>query len=150
MDCAAEDVLVRKHPVSLAARQNGVPRSTLRARLDSIQRFQIKAGLDNHTDFLDSASPHKAGMSGKLDGAMEAVKVDKMAVSKAAQVFGIPSSTLRDHLAGKGRKGKATKFTAMEEKVLVEILLTLSRVGMPLNKSGLMKLVVTAGQMKGN
>ncbi len=137
MDAAIESVLTQHMPIRTAARVFDVSRDSLRRRLEAIKRHEIKDDIGQNQDLMNSA--------------VQAVKVDKLKIRTAASIFAVPESSLRDRIAGRPtRRGHLTKFTEIEEKVLVEILLVLSRIGMPLTKAGLMRLVVTAGKMKGN
>ena len=71
----------------------------------------------------------------QLESAMKAVRKDKMKPHKAATMFGIPSSTLYDHLKGKSRKrfgGHPTVLSHVEEKEIARICEVLQQFGFPL------------------
>ena len=65
--------------------------------------------------------------------AMNAVEHQRMKVSKASIVYGIPRSTLNDHLIGRvlpgAKSGAPTLLSTREEKELVEFLCHCSEVG---------------------
>ena len=73
----------------------------------------------------------------QLELALDAVKKGEMNTHRAALKFGIPSSTLHDHVKGKSRKrfgGPPMVLTFSEEKEIVRVCETLQEFGFPLTK----------------
>ena len=88
----------------------------------------------------------------QLEAALAAVQKGEMTARKAAQHFGIPPSTLYSKVNGKHAKkiGRPTALTEDEEKEICDILLSCMKVGVPLNKRMLMRIVRAIGLAKGN
>ena len=73
----------------------------------------------------------------QLEAAVAAVKSGQLKPYRAALQFGVPSSTLHDHLTGKSKKrygGRPTVLSSSEEKEIVRICETLQQVGFPLTR----------------
>ena len=87
----------------------------------------------------------------RLEAAIASVKNGEMRASKAARHFVIPLSTLYDKLHGRHPKkmGKPTAFTKEEENEICDILLNCMKIGVPLNKRMLMRVVKAVGLAKG-
>ena len=87
----------------------------------------------------------------QLEAAMASVKNGEMKASKAALHFSIPISTLYDKLHGRHPKKnrKPTAFTEEEENEICDILLNCMKIGVPLNKRMLMRVVKAVGLAKG-
>lgn len=73
----------------------------------------------------------------QLELALEAVNKGELKPHRAALKYGIPSSTLYDHLKGKSQKrygGRPTVLSVQEEKEIVTICEVLQQFGFPLTK----------------
>lgn len=73
----------------------------------------------------------------QLELALEAVKKGEMKPHRAALKFGVPSSTLYDHLKGRSQKrygGRPTVLSTQEEKEIVVSCEVLQQFGFPLTK----------------
>ena len=82
--------------------------------------------------------------SEKVDKAMKAVKEDKMSIRRAAEMYGIPRSTLSDHLSGKykysgGQGGKL--LTKEEEERLAVFLVGCASVGYAKSRKEVLNIV---------
>ena len=69
--------------------------------------------------------------------AMKAVQSKELSIRAAGAKFGIPSSTLHDHLRGTSTKrydGAPTILTANEEKEIVTSCLVMQELGFPLTR----------------
>ena len=74
--------------------------------------------------------------TGQLDKAKEAVENGELNTSKAAEMYGIPYSTLRDRLKGKSIKqfgGRPSVLSFEEEKEISTSCQVLQKFGFPLN-----------------
>ena len=74
--------------------------------------------------------------TGQLDEAKEAIENGESNTSKAAKMYGIPYSTLRDHLKGNSKKwfgGCPTILSFEEEKKIYTSCQVLQQFGFPLN-----------------
>ena len=74
--------------------------------------------------------------TGQLDKAKEAVENGEVNTNKAAKIYGIPYSTLRDHLKGNNKKrfgGRPTLLSFEEEKEISTSCQVLQQFGFPLN-----------------
>ena len=81
----------------------------------------------------------------QLAAAMDAVKVDKISIKCAAKKFGIPASTLSDHVKGKSTKrygGPFTVLTRNEEQEIVVACQVLQQFGFPMTKQIVGKIVL--------
>ena len=76
----------------------------------------------------------------------------EMTASEAAQHFDIPPSTLYSKVNGKHAKkiGRPTSLTKEEEEEICDILLSCMKIGVPLNKRMLMRIVRAIGLAKGS
>ena len=73
----------------------------------------------------------------QLEAAMKDVKSKQLSASAAARKYGIPPSTLRDHLSGKSTKrygGPPIILTAKEEKEIERVCQVMHELGFPLTK----------------
>lgn len=73
----------------------------------------------------------------QLKSAIESVKKCRMSQRKAADNFGIPRRTLRNHLkSGSDKKttGRVTTLTNAQEKDLARRIIRLAQVGVPLTR----------------
>ena len=73
----------------------------------------------------------------QLEAAMKDVKSKQLSASAAARKYGIPPSTLHDHLSGKSTKrygGPPTILTAKEEKEIERVCQVMHELGFPLTK----------------
>lgn len=87
----------------------------------------------------------------QLNKAMDAVTDQGMEVRKAARTFGIPVSSLRDHLYGKTvkrKRGKQPVLKEDEETKLVEYLFKMQDLGHPLTPGQLRLKVAQATQAR--
>ena len=60
-----------------------------------------------------------------LKQAIQAVKINKLSVYKAAKDGNVPRSTLNNHITGKSKgckRGRPTAFSETEEKVLADYI----------------------------
>ena len=68
-----------------------------------------------------------------LENAVVAIREEKMSMRKAAEAYGVPKSTLYDHVKGKvevgSRPGPPTVLTSVEESMLVDWAIEMSRIG---------------------
>ena len=87
----------------------------------------------------------------QLESAIAAHKNGEMSIRKASEHFDIPFTTLRDKISGKHSKkhGRPTTFTEEEEEEICDILLSCMKIGVPLNKRMLLRIVRIIGQVKG-
>ena len=80
-----------------------------------------------------SSDGKKKWLYSELEAALQDIRHNKMAVRRAAMVHGIPKSTLYDYASGRikvgSRHGPDTILTAAEEKVLVDYLIHMSKIG---------------------
>ena len=86
-----------------------------------------------------------------LDDALSAIRSREMTIRKAAVSFSIPLTTLARKVQGKcvRKPGRPTTLTEEEEAQICEILLQCMKIGVPLNKRMLMKVVKAIGVAKG-
>ena len=80
---------------------------------------------------------------------MNVVATDGMPLRKVATIFGVPTTSLRDHLYGKTRgrhKGIQPTLKSHEEKKLVDYVLKVQELGHPLTPIQLCLKVVVATQ----
>ena len=73
----------------------------------------------------------------QLESALEAVKKGELNPHRAAMKYGVPSSTLYDHLKGKSKKrygGPSTVLSPSEEKEIVRSCEILQGLGFPLTR----------------
>lgn len=80
----------------------------------------------------------------QLSAAMEAAKSKKLSVRAAARMYGIPATTLSDHLRGKSTKrygGPSTVLTHDEEKEIVIACQSLQKFGFPMTTQIVGKIV---------
>lgn len=67
-----------------------------------------------------------------LDLALEGIREKKMTFRQAAEVYGIPKSTLYDHHSGKikgTKRGPPTVLTEAEERALADWALDMAKIG---------------------
>ena len=71
------------------------------------------------------------------DKAVAAVNSGKLFVRRASEKFGVPKSTISEHIKGKhpGKLGGQTALSDVEEKQLVEVLLLCAEWGQPLKST---------------
>ena len=86
----------------------------------------------------------------QLEAAVSAVKNGEMSIRKAAEHFVIPVTTLHNKINGKHPKkqGRPTTFSKEEESDICDILLSCMKIGVPLNKRMLMRVVRAIGLAK--
>ena len=80
----------------------------------------------------------------QLQAALEAARSKELSVRAAAAKFGIPHSTLHDHLTGKSQKrygGPSTCLSQSEEKEIVLACQTLQQFGFPMTRDIVGKIV---------
>lgn len=94
-------------------------------KFKTMPRTYVKKGTKNHWTDAQLAAAKKAVTSGD------------MSVRAAGARYGIPKSTLSDHLKGISKKrygGPSTVLTPAEEKELVTSCLVMQELGFPLTK----------------
>ena len=86
-----------------------------------------------------------------LEQAMNSITDDAMSLRQASRVYGIPTSSLRDHLFGKTRsrqKGIKLVLAPHEEKKVVDYVFQMQDLGHPLTAAELCLKVATATQTR--
>lgn len=73
----------------------------------------------------------------QLQAAMDAVKSKRLSAASSACRYGIPASTLHDHLVGKSKRlygGRGGLFTPIEEKEIERLCQVMQELGFPLTR----------------
>ena len=95
-----------------AAREFGISHATLQSHLTLLKRPCL----------LDVVQRESL-----ISAAMESVRAKRLAILGAAKTYGIPYQTLHGRIKNRSNKrGRKTKFTDEEEKVLVDIMTKLA------------------------
>ena len=85
----------------------------------------------------ETCAAHKNGnwSNESLQAAMDAVTDSGMSLRQAGRVFGVPSTSIRDHLYGKTRgrhRGIPPTLNSYEEKKIVDYVFKMQDLGHPL------------------
>ena len=81
------------------------------------------------------------------------VKFNSLSLRKASNKYGVPKSTLNDHVTGKvpegARWGKQPIFTAMEETEMVQCAAERAMMGISLSKPNFLRISGVIAKSKG-
>ena len=80
----------------------------------------------------------------QLNEAIEEVKTGKMTISAASKKFGVPRSTLSDHIHDKvkGPQGGPAMLSKEEEQALVDYMLYMSRHNFPVTRDDIRSTII--------
>ena len=99
------------------------------------------------------SGPHKLWSDESLQKAVAAVEKGEDSIRRAANKYGLPRSTLHDHVSGKvqygAKPGRDPYLTAEEEEEVINFLLNCVHVGYPHTRKQVMALVQDIVDRKG-
>ena len=121
---------------------------------DRVLRSPGQTYYPNHSVCHQRPHKYQTYQNQRLVKALQSVREEGFSVRRAAEQFGIPKSTLHDHLAGKvvaiGHSGPPKYLTDEEEEELEEFLAGCASVGFARSRQQVLELVQEVVNRKGH